>query len=737
LKRRKVFRTFAAYAVTVFGTWQVVDIIAPALGWPETVLTYFVVGAVGLGPIVLALAWIFEVHREVEAPGVPQGKTRPQSRLPPPSLMVGIGAALAGGLLVWVMWPGPLAAVSDFRDGDRTLLSQCTNGTGEPELDGVLNTTLAASIQQSSYVEIVSHSQIRAFASSYMGLDPATPISEEVATDYAVRTGLKVVVHCSVGRIGDEYLVGASITDPREGVDLAVFSERAYGPTGLLPAVDRLAARIRTALGESLRTVKDAKPLANVTTPSLDALISYTASVEAQARGESEEMRRLLEQALARDSLFARAHSGLAQYYYFRSNTPDAEEHYRMALRDPGRLSERDRMWIEASWAADRREYEKAITLYRAYLERWPGDADGWYNLGTQNLRLTLCEPATEAFRVALSLNPALASAYVNNATCLADLGRVDSALVQYDSAFALKPDWRHLTNLNHEYGQLLIAAGRPAEAEALFTSQFDGSRAQEAQGRRSLALLRTLEGRYRDSRPLLQRAADLYQALGQGLSEYRTRVFLLNVLEALGEEHLAEGEARRIQEIMDNVYVSPAWRYHAFRFHVMAGEVAEARDILRRSQADTLPLSPEDRGSLLSMEGWLALTDGRVDEALRDAHLATEVSGWEMLKDAFCQVALGAGEKDTAEEACQDLAGEETGTGWEGQEPSILAEFFLGELAELRGEIGAAEERYSRFLSIWGGGDPDLRFKRADRTWVKPIEEARARLVRLHRQQK
>jgi len=732
-----VYRTFAAYAVTVFGAWQVVDVAGPALGWPEAVLTYLVVGAVGFAPIVLALAWLLDLRRETEGPGFPGQEVSPRHLSLHLSLSVGAVAVLSGGLLAWAMWPGPLAAVPNFKAGDRTLVSECANLTGDPTLEGVLNTALATSIQQSSYVEIVSHAQVRAFASSYMGLDPATPINEAIASDYAIRTGLKVVIRCSVSRLDDQYLVGVSITDPREGVDLVVMSEPAEGSAGLFSAIDKLAGEIRTALGESLRWVKDAKPLASVTTPSLDALISYTASVEAESRGDSEEMRRLLEQALTRDSLFARAHSGLAIYYYFRGNIPVAEEHYRMALLDPGRLSERDRMWIEASQAADRRQYEKAITLYTAYLERWPNDASGWYNLGTQNYRLTLCDPARAAFRRALSLDPTLASAYVNSATCLADLGKVDSALIQYDSAFALRPDWRHRTNLNHEFGQLLIAAGRWEEAEALFTSQFGLSQSQEAQGRRSLGLLRTLRGRYRDARPLFDEAARLHQALGQGLSEYRTRVFLVNVLDALGEETQARRERERIRTIMLDTYVSPAWSYHAFRLHMLAGDDAEARAILARSEADTLATGPEDRGSIQSMAAWVALVDGRVEEALAEARLATEVSNWGMLVDALCQIALGAGERGTANAACAELAGPVAGTGWEGQEPSILAEFFLGELAESRGDTAAARERYSNLLRYWEDGDDGLRFRRPDLTWVRPIEEARLRLARLNRQQR
>jgi hypothetical protein len=41
LRRRKVYQTGAAYAIGVFALWQVIHIVAPAFGWPESVLTFF------------------------------------------------------------------------------------------------------------------------------------------------------------------------------------------------------------------------------------------------------------------------------------------------------------------------------------------------------------------------------------------------------------------------------------------------------------------------------------------------------------------------------------------------------------------------------------------------------------------------------------------------------------------------------------------------------------------------
>jgi hypothetical protein len=69
LKRRKVYRVAAAYAAVGFVLWQAAEIAVPALGLPEWVLTFVVVGTLVGFPVAVLLAWFFEVRREEPSPG--------------------------------------------------------------------------------------------------------------------------------------------------------------------------------------------------------------------------------------------------------------------------------------------------------------------------------------------------------------------------------------------------------------------------------------------------------------------------------------------------------------------------------------------------------------------------------------------------------------------------------------------------------------------------------------------
>src|SRR5258708_12964502 len=61
LKRRRVIRTLAAYGIAAFAVLQIIEPVMHGLHWPETVLSYVVVALAAGFPIVITLAWIFDV----------------------------------------------------------------------------------------------------------------------------------------------------------------------------------------------------------------------------------------------------------------------------------------------------------------------------------------------------------------------------------------------------------------------------------------------------------------------------------------------------------------------------------------------------------------------------------------------------------------------------------------------------------------------------------------------------
>ena len=107
LNRRRVFRALVGYGIAAFAVLQVLEPVMHGLHWSEAVLSYSVV-ALALGfPLVVTLAWIFDVRGggiERTAPAVAAGL----KRVPLALVLTCIGVlAAAPGVLYYFVVRGP------------------------------------------------------------------------------------------------------------------------------------------------------------------------------------------------------------------------------------------------------------------------------------------------------------------------------------------------------------------------------------------------------------------------------------------------------------------------------------------------------------------------------------------------------------------------------------------------------------------------------------------------------
>ncbi|HWE26158.1 MAG TPA: hypothetical protein VG496_19635, partial [Myxococcales bacterium] len=76
LKRRRVFRAVLGYGVAAFAVLQVIEPVMHGLHWSDTVLSYVVVSLAAGFPVVVGLAWVFDINSwriERTAPGALRG----------------------------------------------------------------------------------------------------------------------------------------------------------------------------------------------------------------------------------------------------------------------------------------------------------------------------------------------------------------------------------------------------------------------------------------------------------------------------------------------------------------------------------------------------------------------------------------------------------------------------------------------------------------------------------------
>ena len=198
---------------------------------------------------------------------------------------------------------------------DTVVLADFANSTGDPLFEGTLRQGMAVQLEQSPFLSLISDERIHRIL-RLMGQPAEAPLTPEIALDICVRTGSAAVLEGSIAPIGSQYVVGLRAKNCRTGDILDEEQVQAARKEDVLNALSRIARRFRTRVGESLTTVeKYSTPLDEATTPSLEALKAYSASVKVGFTSGFSGAIPLLKRAIEIDPNFALAHAQLGLWY--------------------------------------------------------------------------------------------------------------------------------------------------------------------------------------------------------------------------------------------------------------------------------------------------------------------------------------------------------------------------------------------------------------------------------------
>jgi len=616
---------------------------------------------------------------------------------------LGLAALLgAGAYAVWQSRQVP------FARRDWVLLTDFENATGDSVFDRSLATAVSVSVQQSAHVNVVPAARSREWLPR-IGKKETDPITEAVARDLAQRVGARAVVSFAIARLGDVYMLSARIVDPESGATLSTQAVRASGRENVLDALDELSRDIRRALGESRRSVRRTVPLPIATTSSLEALKRYAEGQREYDQAHYEEARTLWQAAVGLDSNFARAHASLGALFYYGSNDRvSGEQHFAKALALRERLTERERMWIAAQVATARDNREEALRLLAIYTEAYPDDEAAWASIGYNNMRLGRCAESIKAYQRVLELDPQSDGAYTNTGTCYMSLRDSKRALEAFQKGTALRPSAIMHPSVNDNYGSVLGRLGRYAEAESVYRLMLGGEPPQRGRGRRSLALLAMLRGRY-DSAALHLREGVLLMRSGRSpTGEIRNRLYL-----AMAYDRAGRGEAQRSQldsafALSRSKYIEPTFLALLGQALARSGDAARAQAVLDTVTARANLDSPTDRGMLELLRGELLLAQGKAAEAVGHMELGFTVDSSSYLLEALANALAEKRDLDAAATRFQQIV-EREDRGYEGQEFWTMSHYQLGRLFEAKGDVAEATRWYQKLLDIWKEADPGL----------------------------
>ena len=225
-------------------------------------------------------------------------------------------ALLIAVLAVSAGWLYSTRSAHALTQTDTIVLADFANKTAEPIFDDTLRQGLAAQLQQSPFLSIVSEQRIQQTL-RLMGQSPQSKLSIAVAADICQRTRSKAYLSGSISSIGSQYVINVSAVNCQTGDTLAQEQVTANGKENVLKALGESSTKIREKLGESLKTVQNLDtPIEQATTPSLEALQAFTLGRKIlQNNADFTAALPLLERSIQLDPNFAMAYASLGTTY--------------------------------------------------------------------------------------------------------------------------------------------------------------------------------------------------------------------------------------------------------------------------------------------------------------------------------------------------------------------------------------------------------------------------------------
>ena len=473
----------AAYAVVAFGVLQAIEPIMHGLHWPDVVLSYVVVGLAAGFPVVVVLAWAFDVNagrieRTPATPGAPRG--------------VGLGLVLLGvGLLAaapgaaWYFFlRAPVPAAAESGESLRARLDAAAPASeirAAPSIAVLPFVNLSSDKEQEYFSDGLAEELLNLLA-KVPGLHVAARTSafsfkgksEDVR---AIGKALNVatVLEGSVRKGGEQVRITAQLINAADGFHL--WSETYDRKlTDVFAVQDEIARAVVAGLKlkllpEQTPTTKD-KRTANPEVYT-QYLIGNQLMTRARAsRSGFQPAAQAFEKALAIDPGYAPAWAGLAFVRFWLADNAESvaaiEAGQKLAVEAAERavalapelaeaLAARgaQRGWIQHDWAGSRADLERSLQLE-------PGNSETWTYYALLHAILGRLPETVAALTKATELDPLNSWSWAYLGGWLTASGRTAEARSALDRALEVDPQQ---ANAQLFYGRLELLDEKPAPA--------------------------------------------------------------------------------------------------------------------------------------------------------------------------------------------------------------------------------------------------------------------------------
>lgn len=323
---------------------------------------------------------VFEVAADGRTLQPPRNKIkarrlRPWYRWPPIYAVLALG--LAAAPLWYLFEPAPAIA---FVERDWLLVGDLRNLSEDRDIDAPLDYALRQGLEQSRHVNTISRGRTRE-GLAQMALARDATVDRDRGSELALRLGARALLLPTIHQSGGRLRFTAELVDPNTQATVYSHFQDALEPDQLIGAVDAVLRDLRGDLGESLAAIDSSgPPLAQVTSPSLDAVRALVAGNQAKREQRYDAAMALVGEALRLDPDFALAYLARSTLLLIDKRYAEAEEDLMRAAARVERLSQRERLFVEAtvnSYGSTR----DMLGAWRAFVDLYPDDARARYNL--------------------------------------------------------------------------------------------------------------------------------------------------------------------------------------------------------------------------------------------------------------------------------------------------------------------------------------------------------------------
>ena len=332
----------------------------------------------------------------------------------------------------YVLWhPKPM-----LTDKDAMVLADFANSTADAVFDDGLKHGLEVQLGQSPFLNLVSEEQVRQTL-QMMKQPPNTKLTGDIAREVCQRRNGAAVLQSSIAQIGTRYDLVLKAVSCSTGESLGSAEAQASDKNQVLDALGKASSQIRKKLGESLTTVQRFDtPLAQATTPSLEALKAYSLGLSKFGKGDPSGAIPLFKQAIELDPAFAMAYLHLGQCYSVSQQYAFGREQIRKAFALRDRASERERFNLVAVYhQVVSFDLDRAIENSELWEQSYPRDFTPHRILGFEYGVLGKHERSAEEFRKAQQLDPGQALAYAGVMVDDMDMERFAEARAVFEEA--------------------------------------------------------------------------------------------------------------------------------------------------------------------------------------------------------------------------------------------------------------------------------------------------------------